>query len=160
MRAMDRAGFAGEAFGHGMDVWRPHTPAWAQFEVHVYDVRFGMFIFHSYEGSLEQAQRAMKSLRDSGHRVCHIAVSDLSRKSHAVADGPELVAPPPDPRVLEMQRRISELQSRLRHLWAIEGRPLRAVASSIDKLESLIGEAEQRMGLARHHCDGSGRDPD
>jgi hypothetical protein len=154
MRAMDRAVNAGEAPGHGMDVWRPRTPEWARFEVHVYDVRFGTFIFHSYEGSLEQAKRTMASLRASRHLVRHCEVSHLQHQPDSIARGAERLGPPPDPRVLEMQQRVSELQSRLRHLWAIEGRPLRAMASSTDKLESLIGEAEQRMGLARQSSGG------
>jgi hypothetical protein len=153
---MERAAIAGEASVDGMDVWRPPLPAWARVEVQVYDVRYGRFIFHSYEGSIERARRTMAWLRASRHRVRHLEVSSLARRLHAPVESNARRAVAPDPHTLELQRRTADLQSHLRHLWSVEGRPAIAMPRTIAKLESLIGEAEQRMRLARRSCGGQG----
>lgn len=149
MRAAERAVGAGEAMVHGMDVWRPAVPDWAQFEVQVYDVRFGSFVFHSYEGSIERAQRTMASLRASRHRVRHLAVSMLSRPDAWVAVDPKPAKARLDPEAEAHRMRMAELQQRLRALWAREGRADRAMPASENKLRSLIGEAQQRISVAQ-----------
>ncbi len=144
---MERAAQAGEATVHGMDVWRPAIPDWARFEVQVYDKRFGRYVFYSYEGSIERARRTMDVMRASRHSVRHFALSTLSRPSGWVAAEAKPLNGPPDRRAEADRARISELQQRLRSLWAQEGREARAFPASEAKLRSLIGEAEQRIAV-------------
>ena len=149
MRAADRAVGAGEATVHGMDVWRPAVPGWARFEVQVYDKRYRRFVFYSYEGSIERAQRTMTSLRASRHLVRHLELSALARATGWIAVESKPSKTAPDSRMEAQRARLTELQERLRALWAQEGREMRAMPGSEAKLRSLIGEAEQRIAVAR-----------
>jgi hypothetical protein len=78
-KATTKKVLGGDTHVGGMEVPRPEPKPHHRYEVQIYDVRYGRFVYQKYVSSLDEAKREMARQRALGHRAKHVAVVHVQR---------------------------------------------------------------------------------
>ena len=139
----------------GMEVARPEPAAHHRFEVQIYDMRVGRFVYFKFVSSKAEAQREMERQRALGHRVKHMPVVHVGRgpvggrqhSRHAQSSllrkrmHRDLTTPPRklDPQLITLQLQINRLRKQL-GIGVTEALP-----ASIVRCEQIIKRLKARL---------------